>query len=343
MGEQRPANHRKVPQAVTTKDFAAVRLQEKAIDEARHRVTGIVSSSIPDRDRTLIISAGIETATYLRNPVVLWSHQRGQNVTPDRLIGRCVSLGLTADGMSLRATIEYAVGSSPLADRCWALVRSGFLAGFSIGAIVRQDVTPYSPRAAQEALPDYARAALRSGEVDVVYSRTELVEISQVLLPSCPAATLAASLGGHRPSTSTAPTPSTDPTAALVRSGEDRARLRAIGRALGEHLAQDYHDRRPRMGQRDALAAVLQDLSVDPAPLVARALAGRPQHRHANALDPRQAPLPGIAADERELARIGERMGDDLCQVYSGFGGRIDLTLAALRANPRRFTDRANR
>ncbi|MCE7875560.1 hypothetical protein DYH09_35065, partial [bacterium CPR1] len=75
----------------------------------------------------------------------------------------------------------------------------------------------------------------------------------------------------------------------------------------------------------------------------ARALAGRPAARWANALNPRQAPLPGIAAAERELARIGEHIGDDLCRAYEGFGRRLDLTLQALQQAPRRFTERANR
>ncbi|GMU54986.1 MAG: hypothetical protein AMXMBFR33_41320 [Candidatus Xenobia bacterium] len=330
---------------MNTKDFPPVPLEKSAaLDEKARTVQAIVTASVPDRDGSMILATGVDLEAYKRNPVVLWQHDRGLAAGPASAIGRCLEIGLTADKRAVSALIKFAEGTAR-ADECWSLVKNGYLTAFSIGAILRSQVTRWAPRRELDALPAYAREALTAGAVDSVITGAELVEVSLCLVGSCPAATIAGGPLTARAATAkplAAPRKTAPPVAASTVAS-DREHLQAIGAALGEHLQADYHARRPRLGQREALAACRRDLAVDPEPLIARALAGPPRQRFWNPLEPRQKPPSGIAADEKVLRAIGSRLASELEQAYAGFDRRLDLTLAALQAAPRRFTERALR
>ena len=85
-----------------------------------------VTSEAIDRDGDVVIAKGLRWDEYLRNPVVLWSHTF--NGFP---VGKCVGIGLDADGTSVWADIEFA--ETTLGNEVFKLVSGGFLNATSIG------------------------------------------------------------------------------------------------------------------------------------------------------------------------------------------------------------------
>lgn len=124
-----------------------------------------ISVEIEDRDGDIIRVAGIDTAAFERNPVVLFSHDH--NALP---IGRATSL--RRSGNALVAEWEWA--QSPRAQEIREAWETGFISGTSIGFIPLQS----TPRG--------------KGQGRII-ERSELLEFSVVSIPAN-AAALAASV-----------------------------------------------------------------------------------------------------------------------------------------------------
>ena len=131
-------------------------------------IRSVITTSDPDRVGDVVVPAGIRNADeFLRNPVVLWAHQR--DLPP---IGRCLKLDVLADRVI--AETQFARGV-PFAEDVFKLYEQGILRGWSIGFLpVRA-----TPR--------------RHG---VRYESWDLLEYSAVPVPENPAAlTLAVAKG----------------------------------------------------------------------------------------------------------------------------------------------------
>ncbi|MBX7105185.1 MAG: HK97 family phage prohead protease [Gemmataceae bacterium] len=142
-----------------------------SIDSAARTVTHVITAAVADRSGDLIVPAGLANRDeFLRNPVVLWAHQR--TLPP---IGTCLALEVTAD--RIIATTKFAAGV-PLADDVFRLFEQGILRGWSIGFVPR-------------------RAGLRrttNGHRGLLVESWDLLEYSAVPVPDNPLAlTLAAS------------------------------------------------------------------------------------------------------------------------------------------------------
>ena len=131
-------------------------------------IRSVITTSVPDRVGDVVMPAGLRNAEeFLKNPVVLWAHQRG--MPP---IGRCRSLEVRGDRVI--AETQFARGV-PFAEDVFKLYEQGILRGWSIGF-----------------LPVRTRP-LRSG---VRYEEWDLLEYSAVPVPENPAAlTLAVAKG----------------------------------------------------------------------------------------------------------------------------------------------------
>lgn len=105
-------------------------------DEGR-KVRFLASTSQKDRHGTIVSPTGIQTDSFLKNPVFLWSHKSGgplQSCDPEDVIGRVTSLSVSDAGLEIE--VEFAaVELNPKADRCLSLVKAGFLNAVSIGFI----------------------------------------------------------------------------------------------------------------------------------------------------------------------------------------------------------------
>ncbi len=100
-------------------------------DPANLILRSVISTADPDRAGDVIVPAGLRNANeYLRNPVVLWAHQR--NLPP---IGICQKLEVLGD--RLVAETKFAAGS-PFAEDLFRLYEQGVLRAWSIGFLPRR-------------------------------------------------------------------------------------------------------------------------------------------------------------------------------------------------------------
>jgi HK97 family phage prohead protease len=146
-----------------TKIFKA---EIKSVDETNHTVEAIVSTNKVDRDGDIILPEAFKDKLklYKAHPVLLTSHNYYQLMSQ---IGEAESVKITDIGLEVK--FKYYVGEGNVeADWGWNLARKG-IAAFSIGFMGL----------------DYEWI---KGENELItgrkYLQVELLEISQVLVPS---------------------------------------------------------------------------------------------------------------------------------------------------------------
>ena len=146
------------------------------VDPDQLIVRSVISTVAPDRAGDVVVPAGLRnTEEYLRNPVVLWAHQR--TLPP---IGTCQALEILPDRVVAETRFTPA---SPLALDVFRLYAEGVLRGWSIGFLPRK------------AYP-LVRSARASGPAGLRIEEWDLLEYSAVPVPENPQAlTLAVSKG----------------------------------------------------------------------------------------------------------------------------------------------------
>lgn len=180
---------------ITTTIQKALPVEIKAIDADNSRVVAVVSTGKRDRDGEVILPDAWQLDYFKRAGVFLWAHaHRSQD--PQNVLGRVVGIEKTPAG--LLATFEYDTDINPKAKLVFDQVKKGTLKAFSVGFLPTKWVTANSPKIHVEALPEEARKALEGGDVFVVYTEAELLEISQVPIPSNPDALVGASVKSVR-------------------------------------------------------------------------------------------------------------------------------------------------
>lgn len=138
----------------------------KAINDDKRTIDAIVSTVQVDRDGEIVEPKSFKQrlASFLRNPVMLWSHDPFQPP-----IGKVTKLVIHDD--RIEATFQFRPeGESELADDVWLAYRGGFLTSFSIGFRVFRVEESNDPKTGK---------ALPLRVVDA-----ELFEISAVTIPS---------------------------------------------------------------------------------------------------------------------------------------------------------------
>lgn len=91
-------------------------------------ITGYITVEDVDRDGDLILVDGIEYETYLKNPVVLWHHERE---IPS--VGRCVWIKPTTYEGKKALLSKMVFGGGEFAQELYAAYEEGSLSAFSIG------------------------------------------------------------------------------------------------------------------------------------------------------------------------------------------------------------------
>ena len=111
--------------------------QTLKIDPANMIVRAVISTATPDRAGDMILPAGLRNADeFLRNPVVLWAHQR--TLPP---IGTCERLTIGVDRIVAETKFS---ATSPFARDVFNLYAEGVLRGWSIGFVPAR-VQPMPP------------------------------------------------------------------------------------------------------------------------------------------------------------------------------------------------------
>lgn len=137
------------------------------VDPSTMVVRAVISTSTPDRVGDVIVPRGLRNANeYLRNPVVLWAHQR--SLPP---IGTCERLTIEPDRIIAETKFS---SSSPFAQDVFKLYAEGVLRGWSIGFVPAR-IQPIEP----------SREQPHGGNC---YPEWDLLEYSAVPVPENPQA-----------------------------------------------------------------------------------------------------------------------------------------------------------
>lgn len=143
-----------------------------AADPTALTLLAAITTSDRDRAGDIVVPAGLRNAAeYLRNPVVLWAHNRF-TLPP---IGQCQRLEVQPD--RIVAETKFAQGVA-FAEELFRLYEQGVLRGWSIGFI------PLKARLLPEDPGDEDRAGRRGVQVD----EWNLLEYSAVPIPENPGA-----------------------------------------------------------------------------------------------------------------------------------------------------------
>lgn len=139
----------------------------KQIDRAKREIRFVASRQEVNRDGEVILTQGISTANYRKNPVLLARHDHTFN------LGKVDALAVErvdgADALIGMATV-LPPGVSPEADQAYQMILAGALNGVSIGFLpLETDEKPILP-----------------GQKGRTFRKVDLLEISVVSLPSCP-------------------------------------------------------------------------------------------------------------------------------------------------------------
>lgn len=138
----------------------------KSIDEKNHTIDALISNETKDRDGEIILrTAWINgLLEYLKHPILLSSHSYHKLTFQ---IGKAIDVKVTAEG--LVAKFQYFVGAgNPEADWAFTLAKEG-IAAYSVGFRAK----------------DWIEGDYNAG-VGRVFTDVELMEVSQVLIPSNP-------------------------------------------------------------------------------------------------------------------------------------------------------------
>jgi len=100
------------------------------VEVSENTATFIITTPNIDRSCDIVVTSGLNTDNYMKNPVVLWMHDDTQ--LP---IGKCVSLYKSSDGII--ATVQFADFDTPAvgekAAGIFSLIKQGILNAVSIG------------------------------------------------------------------------------------------------------------------------------------------------------------------------------------------------------------------
>jgi len=123
-----------------------------------------ISDETVDRYKEILKADGCELEEYQKNPVVLWAHNRNQELPP---IGR--ALWVKKENNSVKAKVEFA--PSAFAQEVAKLYKEGFMNGVSVGYIEqgRTDVSEDDDTSAK-----------------AIINKWELLEFSAVPVPANP-------------------------------------------------------------------------------------------------------------------------------------------------------------
>lgn len=152
----------------------------KNIDDEAHTLTARASTMSIDRDGEIVLPSAFMVEDYLKNPMFLWNHRWYGD--PSDAIG-CVKAVRPTD-LALIAKFAYDAAIDPFAKLIWDKVTiTKSIRGFSVGFRMVEWVTARDSEDKINALPAEAAGALRRGDVWLVHTKVELIEISQVLIP----------------------------------------------------------------------------------------------------------------------------------------------------------------
>jgi HK97 family phage prohead protease len=145
-------------------------LEEKEFDDSERSIVAWASKPVVDRDRELILGSAWNVDAFLKNPVLMLSHDYR---TPP--IGRVLWTKATDEGLKFKAKFA----KSQAGEEIYNLYKEGIMRAFSVGFVAKQFSD--NEEEMRGFLKDYKGQMPRR-----VYTEVELLEISCVSIPACP-------------------------------------------------------------------------------------------------------------------------------------------------------------
>lgn len=125
--------------------ITALRTRSTAQPLTGNVVRFVASTDSVDRHNSRVLPSGMDATAFLKNPVFLWAHRRGEECEPQDILGRVIALTVeTINGrQAVVADVEFAVTDAEgkpraRAAECLALVRAKLLSAVSIGFIAHE-------------------------------------------------------------------------------------------------------------------------------------------------------------------------------------------------------------
>ena len=148
--------------------------EDAGADANARTVSAILNTEDVALDGHIVRTAGLDTESFMRNPVIPFCHQ-----TDAPPVGRMISI--TRAGTVLRGTMEFADAETyPFADTIYRLVKGRFLNATSIG---------WAPI-------EWERMNDRKNLNGLIFTKSQLLEVSIVPVPANPDALITARAAG---------------------------------------------------------------------------------------------------------------------------------------------------
>ena len=138
------------------------------VEEEEHAIISYITTNSVDRDREIILPKGLNAKEYLKNAVVLWGHDYHSRALP---LGR--NLWLKSDEKGIIAKTQYYI-KDEFAKKVYEYRKDGFPLAESIGFIPLE----WKDLSGEE--------SQKMGGARRVYTKTLLLEYSDVVIPSNP-------------------------------------------------------------------------------------------------------------------------------------------------------------
>jgi uncharacterized protein len=141
----------------------------QSVNDALRQITFVASSEAVDRYGDIVRIAGVDTANYAKNPVVLAFHD--STAMP---VGKAVAITKTVNPAQLLITVQFCTPEeNPDGDKIYRLYKGGYMSAVSVG-FIPLDVAPRTDE---------------NGRVcGWEYLTSELLELSAVPVPANPEA-----------------------------------------------------------------------------------------------------------------------------------------------------------
>ncbi|MBP1179983.1 HK97 family phage prohead protease [Methylobacterium sp. PvR107] len=162
------------------KALPAAMVEKAKFDKEAGTIRFVMSAEIEDRDRDIVVQAGLDTAQFEKNPVAPWGHQ-----ARDMPVGQWSDITKTLTGRPKRTegTLKLTKGE-PQADRLALHLEAGSIRACSIGFMPKTIERREVPDDADYYYPGY------------MIHEAELYECSPVSIPANPAALAKAAAEG---------------------------------------------------------------------------------------------------------------------------------------------------
>ncbi len=148
-------------------------VEKKEVNDTERSIVAWGSRPVQDRDGEVIKSDAWDLKNFQQNPVLMFAHSYA--TAP---VGKVLWTKVTPDGLRFKA--QFA--KTQMGEELYTLYRDGFMSAFSVGFVGRKYEEPDE---------------VKSGEPRRYWTDVELLEISCVAIPSCPAALMDAYESGH--------------------------------------------------------------------------------------------------------------------------------------------------